>query len=93
MMFLWLFADFHECEVFKKSLHNTFIALIPKKMGAEDIKDYRPISLVVVSTNFSLRCLLRDQRRMLGNILLDLQNTFMEGRQILDSVLCQGMLG
>lgn len=46
MMFLWLFADFHECEVFKKSLHNTFIALIPKKMGAEDIKDYRPISLV-----------------------------------------------
>lgn len=34
------------CEVFKKSLHNTFIALIPKKMGAEDIKDYRLISLV-----------------------------------------------
>jgi hypothetical protein len=46
MMFLWLFADFHECEVFKKSLHDTFIALIPKKMGAEDIKDYRQISLV-----------------------------------------------
>lgn len=29
----------------KKSLHTSFIVIIPKKEGATSIKDYRPISL------------------------------------------------
>ena len=29
-----------------KSMNATFIVLVPKKGGAEDLKDYRPISLV-----------------------------------------------
>jgi hypothetical protein len=31
---------------FEKSINATFISLIPKKAGAVDIKDFRPISLV-----------------------------------------------
>lgn len=33
-------------EKFEKSLNATFLSLIPKKVGAIDIKDFGPISLV-----------------------------------------------
>jgi hypothetical protein len=41
-----VFHDFHARGMFEKSLTATFIALIPQKSGAIDIKDFRPISLV-----------------------------------------------
>ena len=42
---MWLFRDFHEHGSFVKSLNSTFMVLIPKRGGAEDLKDFRPISL------------------------------------------------
>ena len=41
-----MFNDFHNTRRFVKSLNTTFIVLIPKKGEAEDLKDFRPISLV-----------------------------------------------
>jgi hypothetical protein len=41
-----VFHDFHARGMFEKSFNATFITLIPKKPGAVDIKDFRPISLV-----------------------------------------------
>ena len=41
-----VFSDFHTRGKFKKSLNATFIALIPKKLGALNLKDFRPISIV-----------------------------------------------
>ena len=41
-----LFEDFHERGRFGRSLNSTFLVLIPKKGGVEDLKDFRPISLV-----------------------------------------------
>ena len=41
-----MFKDFHEKARFVRSLNSTFIVLVPKKGGAEDFKDFRPISLV-----------------------------------------------
>ena len=38
--------EFHDHGQFEKSLNTTFLALIPKKAGAVEIKDFRPISLV-----------------------------------------------
>ena len=38
--------EFHEQSSFLKSLNNTFLILIPKKGGAEDLGDFRPISLL-----------------------------------------------
>lgn len=38
--------EFYEHGQFEKSLNATFISLIPKKPGAIEIKDFRPISLV-----------------------------------------------
>ena len=40
------FREFHERGKFVKSLNATFLVLVPKKGGAEDLKDFRPISLV-----------------------------------------------
>lgn len=41
-----VFQNFHERSFFEKSLNATFVALIPKKVGAEELKDFRPISLI-----------------------------------------------
>jgi len=41
-----VFQDFHTHSRFVKSINATFIALILKKLGAVDLKDFRLISLV-----------------------------------------------
>jgi hypothetical protein len=38
--------EFQTSGKFEKSLNATFVSLIPKKAGAVDIKDFRPISLI-----------------------------------------------
>jgi hypothetical protein len=38
--------EFHEYCHFERSLNATFVSLIPKKHGADEIKNFRPISLV-----------------------------------------------
>ena len=38
------FRQFHETGRFVRSLNATFLVLILKKGGAEDLKDFRPIS-------------------------------------------------
>jgi len=43
---LAMFSEFHKNGKYVSSLNSTFIALIPKKADAQNIKDYRPISLV-----------------------------------------------
>ena len=43
---LAVFEEFFQYCKFEKSLNATFIALIPKKNDASNIRDFRPISLV-----------------------------------------------
>ena len=43
---LELFKEFYDQSFFVKSLNTTFLVLIPKKGGAEDLGDFRPISLL-----------------------------------------------
>ena len=40
------FADFHSQCIFEKSLNATILCLIPKKINAINVKDFRLISLV-----------------------------------------------
>ena len=68
---------------FVKSLNATFLVLVPKKGDAEDLKDFRPISLVS-----SLYKLLANKiKKVMGKVISESQNAFVEGRQILDAVL------
>ena len=41
-----MFKEFYEQNSFIKSVNHTFLVLLSKKGGAEDLGDYRPISLL-----------------------------------------------
>jgi hypothetical protein len=85
--FMGVFQDFHTHRKFVKSLNATFIALIPKKSEALDLKDFRPISLVSGLYKIIAIVLVNRMRRVMEKVFLNSQNAFVKGRQILDSVL------
>jgi len=79
--------EFYFTGKFEKSLNATFVSLIPKKAGAVDIKDFRPISLIGGMYKIISKILANRLKVVLGKIVSQSQNAFIEGRQILDSVL------
>lgn len=40
------FHNLRDQEIFERSFYATFIDLIPKNKGAEELRDFRPISLI-----------------------------------------------
>ena len=60
---------------------------IPKKGGVEDLKDFRPISLVGSLYKWLAKVLANRLKRVLPKVISKAQNAFVEGRQILDAVL------
>ena len=82
-----LFRQFHETGRFVRSLNATFLVLIPKKGGAEDLKDFRPISLVGGLYKWLAKVLANRLKEVLAKVISLSQNTFMEGRQIMDAML------
>ena len=82
-----VFHHFHVIGQFEKSLNATFIALIPKKATAVEVKDFRPINLVGGVYKILAKVLAIRLRMVLGEIISAPQNAFVLNRQILDSVL------
>ncbi|RVW14457.1 LINE-1 retrotransposable element ORF2 protein [Vitis vinifera] len=81
------FKQFHEIESFVRSLNATFLVLIPKKGGIEDLKDFRPISLVGGLYKWLAKVLANRMKGVLAKVISTSQNAFVEGRQIIDAVL------
>ena len=81
------FKDFFEQNKFVRSLNSTFLVLIPKKQNAVDIKDYRPISLVSGLYKILAKVFANRLRKVVGQVVSKVQNSFVDGRQILDAML------
>ena len=84
---LAVFEEFYQHNKFKKSLNATFIALILKKNDASNIRDFRPISLVGSLYKILAKVLANRLKVVLDQSIIESQNSFVGGRQILDSVL------
>ncbi|RVW40043.1 Transposon TX1 uncharacterized 149 kDa protein [Vitis vinifera] len=82
-----MFKEFHEQNSFIKSLNHTFLVLLPKKGGAEDMGDYRPISLLGGLYKLLTKVLANRLKKVIGNVVSSDQNAFIKGRQILDASL------
>ena len=83
---LAVFEEFFQCGKFEKSLNATFIALIPKKNDASNIRDFQPISLVGSVYKILAKVLANRLRVVLAQLISESQNSFVGGRQILNSV-------
>ena len=82
-----MFNDFHQTRRFVRSLNTTFLVMIPKKEGAEDFKDFRPISLVGSLYKLLAKVLANRLKGVMCNLVNKAQNAFVGGRQILDALL------
>ena len=81
-----VFEYFHRHFVFEQSMNASFLTLIPK-CNAINIKDFRPIKLVGNVYKLLSKVLANRLRAVLDNLISETQNSFVGGRQILDSVL------
>ncbi|KAJ9687213.1 hypothetical protein PVL29_015891 [Vitis rotundifolia] len=82
-----MFKEFHDQNRFLKSINNTFLVLIPKKGGAEDLGDFRPISLLGGLYKLLAKVLANRLKKGIGKVVSSDQNAFVKGRQILDASL------
>ena len=79
---LEMFKEFYDYNIFLKSLNNTFLVLLPKKGGAEDLGDFRPISLLGGLYKLLAKVLANRLKKVIGKVVSLDQNAFVTGRQI-----------
>ena len=82
-----LFREFYDQRSFAKSLNSTFLVLIPKKGGAKDLGDFRPISLLGSLYKILAKVLVNRLKKVLDKVVSGDQNAFVRGKQILDASL------
>lgn len=75
-----VFHFFYENRCFEKRFNASFITLIPKKKGAEEIKDFRPISLTGGVYKIIVKVLSIRLRRVVGRVISDSQHAFVGER-------------
>ena len=75
-----LFKEFYDQRSFAKRLNTTFLVLIPKKGGVEDLGDFRPISLLGGLYKLLAKVLANRLKKVLGKVVSVDQNVFVRGR-------------
>ncbi|KAL5553097.1 hypothetical protein UlMin_040498 [Ulmus minor] len=69
------------------NMNHTFLCLIPKKLDVQQVKDFRPISLVSGVYKILAKLLANRLREVLEETISMAQGAFVHNRQILDVVL------
>ncbi|XP_034685730.1 uncharacterized protein LOC117914496 [Vitis riparia] len=73
---LGLFREFYLHGTFQRSLNSTFLVFIPKKEGAEDLRDFRLISLVGSMYKLLAKVLTNRLKLVMGKVIYDSQQAF-----------------
>jgi len=79
--------EFYRTNLLPPGINSSFVTLIPKVKGANKLHDFRPISLVGSLYKIISKLLASRVKQVMSEVISDHQNTFIKGRQILDSVL------
>lgn len=83
-----MFYDFHEMCFLDEGSNATYIALIPKKEGAKQLSNLRPVSLVGSIYKIISKCLALWLKEVMPKIVAREQGAFLHGRSMSDGVLC-----
>lgn len=84
---------FHEHQVFERSLNVAYVALIPEKTGAIELRDFRPISLIGGIYKIIAKLLAERLKRVINKLVDKQQMTFIKGKQIMDAALIANECG
>ena len=82
-----VFAEFHRSRIINESTNASFIVLLPKKSLTKKISDFKPISLITSLYKIIVKVLSGRLRGVLHETIHYTQGAFVQGRQILDTVL------
>lgn len=73
--------------VLEDGINNTNICLIPKKLNANKLVNFRPISLCNVAFKIITKILAKRLKRILPSIISETQAAFIVGRIIPDNIM------
>ena len=74
-----VFEELHTQNTIFRSLNATFLVLIPKKEEANDVQDFRPISLVGSLYKIIAKVLANRLKIVMGKVVSNSQNVFVGG--------------
>ena len=76
----------HDCRSFR-SLNSAFITLLPKRNGASDITEFRPISLLHSVGKIFSKAIARRLAPKLNDLIVTNQSAYIKGRTIQDNFM------
>lgn len=81
------FHKFHVQQKFEKSFNATFVALIPKVVAANELRDYRPISLITGLYKIIDKVLAERLKKVISKLVNKYQMAFIKEKQIMNAPL------
>ena len=82
-----MFDQFYANEVLPKALLSYFVALIPKINSPQELKDFRPISLLGCLYKLLAKVLAKRLAGVMYSIISSNQSAFLKGRNLVDGVM------